>query len=474
MVTTILILIALLAGLYMSWSIGANDVANAMGTSVGSKALTLRQAVFLAAVMEFVGAFFFGERVTATVQSGIIDISLYAKNPQILAFGMISSLLAAGVWLQCASYWGWPVSTTHTIIGSVVGFGLLTQGVNGIYWNHVIFILSGWFFSPVLGGLLSFFFFIFLRRAIFYADNPALAARFWAPFLVFFVGFILVSFVTLKGFSHLTTTISWQQALLLGLLVGLIGFAITFFGVRHLSEDKQFRPSPRKGYELRRRLERARKHLLIALSKTKEDLREPIANVTDEVDRLWQSLPAPTETITGDDASLHTVETIFRRLQIMSAGLMAFAHGANDVANAIGPLSASLSILTTGEVNSVFTLSPWILALGGFGIVIGLASWGWRVIETIGKKITELTPTRGFSAEFGAAMTIVFASGLGLPISTTQTLVGSVLGVGLARGIGAINFRMTRDIFASWFVTVPIGALLTIIFFFVFTTFLRP
>lgn len=404
---TLLIGIVLLAGLYMAWSIGANDVANAMGTSVGSGALTLRQAILVAAVLEFCGAFFFGSHVSETIQRGIIDLSLFEKHPFTLAMGMFASLLSAGIWLQIASYYGWPVSTTHSIVGAVIGFGIAVGGVKGIYWDNVEFIAFSWILSPILGGILSFLIFSLIRKQIFRSQNPIAAAKRLFPIIVFFVVFILCHIGLFEGLKNLHLSISLYQSFFIS---GAIGLLLSLIGCHFLRKMKEEPFVAPEGYLV--------------------------------------------------------VERIFSYLQIMSACFMAFAHGANDVANAIGPLAAAYSILTTGVIAAQTTIPSWLLAFGGFGIVLGLSTWGWRVIETIGKKITELTPTRGFSAEFGAALTILIASQLGLPISTTHTLVGSVLGIGFARGIEALDMSTIRYIILSWIVTIPAGAFLAVLLFY--------
>lgn len=400
-----LLVFVLLAGFYMAWNIGANDVANAMGTSVGSGALTLRRAVFLAAILEFTGAFFFGSQVSETVQKGIINSALFVNDPMMLAYGMLASLLAAGIWLQIASYYGWPVSTTHSIVGAVVGFGVVVGGIQAIYWKNVTWIFCSWLLSPLCGGLISYLIFSILRQCIFYAPDPIKAAKRLTPFLVFIVAFVLSLVLIFQGLHHVGH-ISLLMAIFYSILISSLIAAISYFFLQRLQ-----------------------------IPSLETEVRSEYAGV----------------------------EKIFAYLQISSACLMAFAHGANDVANAIGPLAASVAIITTGAINAETIVPAWALGLGGVGIIIGLATWGWRVIETIGKKITELTPTRGFSAEFGAAMTVMFASKLGLPISTTHTLVGSVIGVGLARGIEALNLSMTRDIFISWIVTIPAGAAIAIL-----------
>lgn len=408
-----LLIAVVLAGAYMAWNIGANDVANAMGTSVGSGALTLRHAVIIAAFLEFGGAFFLGSHVSETIQNGIVDSTIF-KDPLTLVYGMLAALLAAGAWLQIASYYGWPVSTTHTIVGAMIGFGAVIGGVHAVYWGNVFFITASWVVSPILGGIVSFLIFNVLRYYILYASNPIQATKKITPYLVFCVTFILALILLYKGLSNVKLSFTFLESIGISIVCGIAGGLIAKFLLRNL---------------------------------------------------VVPHMPAGKESGL-ESAEYAIVEKVFGYLQIMSACLMAFAHGANDVANAIGPLAAAVGVLRTGVIEAHAEVPTWALALGGVGIVIGLATWGWRVIETIGKKITELTPTRGFAAEFGAATTILLASRFGLPVSTTHILVGSVIGVGLARGMQALDLATTRYIFISWIVTVPAGAVVTVILFY--------
>ncbi|MBA3815674.1 MAG: inorganic phosphate transporter [Parachlamydiaceae bacterium] len=463
----ILLILVVLAGAYMAWNIGANDVANAMGTSVGSGALTLKQAVCIAAVLEFSGAFFFGSHVSETIQKGIVDSAIFEPDPLVLVYGMLSALIAAGAWLQLASYYGWPVSTTHSIVGAVIGFGAVVGGVEAIYWDNVAFIVTSWVLSPLFGGIISYGIFTLLRRHIFYTSNPVESAKKITPYLVFSVIAILSQVMLFKGLSNVALQFNFIEALGVSFLSGSIGFLISLLLLRRIRPlTHMIKSKTEQDTELYSELEKAKQHLVL-IQKTSLGATQYQANeILEEMQNLSESLKQK-EIIGNESAEYAVVEKIFAYLQIISACMMAFAHGANDVANAIGPLAAAVGILTTGYISAQTTVPTWTLALGGVGIVIGLATWGWRVIETIGKKITELTPTRGFSAEFGAAATILIASRLGLPISTTHTLVGAVIGVGLARGIEALDLRTTRHIVISWIVTVPAGAIITIILFFI-------
>lgn len=462
--TTFLIAIILLSGLYMAWNIGANDVANAMGTSVGSGALSLRQAVLLAAVLEFSGAFFFGSHVSRTIQEGIVNTEIFTAIPMHFVFGMLASLLGAGVWLQIASYFGWPVSTTHSIVGAIVGFAIAVGGFEAIQWENVAFIGGSWVFSPVLGGFLAFAIFSILRKKIFYSNDPLNATKKLTPILLFLVTAILTLGILYEGIPSLH--FSFWQALLVSFLIGgtcsVLGHHYLKRYQIHEAHQKVLPNHPPGALE---NLEKARKSLQQIRASSTGELNYHVSLLVEEVEGISETLKHAEEMATTRSDYI-IVEKIFGKLQLISACLMAFAHGANDVANAIGPLAAAIAVLTSGSLITDGTVPTWALALGGIGIVIGLATWGWRVIETIGKKLTELTPTRGFAAEFSAALTILIASRLGMPISATHTLVGAVLGVGFARGIEALNLATARDILVSWLVTIPIGAGLSIGFFY--------
>ena len=405
----ILLILACLFGFFMAWGIGANDVANAMGTSVGARALTVAQAVLIACIFEFAGAYLAGGEVTSTIRKGIIDAGVVSATPELLVFGMLGTLLAAGIWLLIASYFGWPVSTTHSIVGAIVGFAAVGIGVDVIQWPKVASIAASWVISPIIAGTLSFLLFTSVKRLILQTSNPFMSAKRYVPFYMFLTAF-LVSMVTfVKGLQHVGINLSTSQSIAWSLVFALM---ITVFGALLLQR---------------------------------------IDNTTKE----------------KNGAMFDGVERVFAVLMVFTACAMAFAHGSNDVANAIGPLAAIVSVVQSGGAVATTSDVPyWILLIGASGIVMGLGMLGYRVMITVGRTITELTPSRGFAAQLAAAGTVVLASGTGLPISTTQTLVGAVLGVGLARGIGAINLGVLGKIVLSWIVTLPVGAGLSILFFF--------
>ncbi len=407
----IIVLMACVFGFFMAWGVGANDVANAMGTSVGSKALTLKQAIIIAIIFEFAGAWLAGGAVTATIRKGIIDPAILSGTPELLVFGMLAALLAAGLWLLIATYFGWPVSTTHSIVGAIVGFAAVGISVDAVNWDKVAKIVASWVVSPITAGFISFFLFRSVQKLILDTEDPFKNAKKYVPMYIFMVGFIVAMVTFTKGLKHIGLDLSWGESAGVSVIVGFVAMFIGIYMQRNIQPDA------------------------------------------------------------AADRSYHfaSVEKLFGILMMFTACAMAFAHGSNDVANAVGPLAAVVGVVAAGgEVAQKSVMPVWILILGGGGIVAGLIMYGHKVIATVGNNITELTPSRGFAATLAAAATVVVASGTGLPISTTHTLVGAVLGVGLARGMGALNLRVVGTIFVSWVVTLPAGAGLAIMFFFMF------
>jgi len=403
-----LILLAMALGLLMAYSIGANDVANAMGTSVGSRALTVRRAILIAAVLEFGGAFFAGAEVTKTIRGGILDVGIAAAQPNDVLYGMLAALTAAGLWLIVASRLGWPVSTTHSIVGAIAGFGCVALGTSAVEWGKLGTIVASWVVSPLLSGTMAFGVMNVIQRTLLDRDDPVAQTRRYAWAYVWVVVVVVFLVVLLKGLKNFDLELSFLQALL---GAAVLATAVSLLATRWL----------------------------VRLSH------------------------GPTN---HPDSRFAGVERMFVVLQIVSACAVAFAHGSNDVANAIGPLAAAVDILQKGVMSASAPVPSWMLFIGAIGIVIGLATLGPRVMATVGERVTELTPTRGYAAEFSAALTIVVASQLGLPVSTTHTLIGAVLGVGLARGIAALDFRVVGQIVASWVITIPVGAGLSIFFYY--------
>jgi len=404
----VLLMLACLFGFFMAWGVGANDVANAMGTSVGSRALTIKQAIIIAMVFEFCGAYLAGGQVTETIKNGIVDAS--AIPPDLMVLGMMSALLAAGTWLLIASIKGWPVSTTHSIVGAVIGFAAVGVSVDAVHWDGIGPIVASWVVSPVLSGLIAFGLFMSVQKLIIDTDAPYRNAKRFVPLYMFATGFMVAIMTLSKGLKHLGLNLSSGQSLLLAVGIGVL---VMLIGIALLSRIR----------------------------------------VDEEADKAFH---------------FASVEKVFAVLMIFTACSMAFAHGSNDVANAVGPLAAIVGVLDTAGsqvIGAKAAVPGWVLLLGAVGIVIGLATYGYKVIATIGKEITELTPSRGFAAELATASTVVGASAIGLPVSTTHTLVGAVLGIGIARGIGALNLGVVGRIFMSWLITLPVGALLSITFF---------
>lgn len=477
----VLLVLVLTCGFYAAWNIGANDVANAMGTSVGSKALTFKQAVILAGVFEFLGAYLVGANVSETVRKKMFDpqllVGFYGDQAAlVLACGMIAALMAAGTWLMIASYFRWPVSTTHSIVGAVVGFGCVGVGVSNVAWSKVGLITIGWVVSPFLSGTAAYLLFRMLLRSVFYKKNPVAAAKRVAPALVFAVLIVLVGVTTFKGLKPLWARMGIDpfqprgMALTASIAVfcGLLGAFVTRYLVRNINAVAEgATPNPLHHAEVSRSLGKAAMHMRRVRDAAEHADHEQVTRMLEEIEAMHAAAREQMK-FGSDSAELQQVERIFVFLQVLTACFVAFAHGSNDVANAIGPMSAAYQAVTTGQVTLKAGVPGWALMLGGFGIIVGLATWGWRVIETVGTRITELTPSRGFCAEFAAASTILTASllPLGLPISTTHTLVGAVLGVGMARGISSLNLRTTREIIASWAITIPAGAGLAIIFYY--------
>ncbi|MBL6734621.1 MAG: inorganic phosphate transporter, partial [Shewanellaceae bacterium] len=404
-----LISLSIVFGFIMAFGIGANDVANALGTSVGSKAISIKQAIVIAVIFEFAGAYLAGGEVTRTIRKGIIDQQAFVNSPEILVFGMIASLLASGLWLILASRLGWPVSTTHSIIGAIIGFAVVGASADAVEWGKVIGIIGSWIITPGIAAMIAYTLFVSSQKLIFNAANPLDAAKKYIPYYMGLAGFIMSLVTVKKGLKHLGLNLSSSESYL---ICGGIAFSIFLLGstlIKRQNIHHRFKQSREQQYE--------------------------------------------------------NIEQVFAILMVTTACCMAFAHGSNDVANAIGPLAAVVSTIQNQSIAATTTLAWWILPLGGAGIVLGLATYGKKVIATIGQGITHLTPSRGFAAELAAASTVIIASGTGLPISTTQTLVGAVLGVGLARGIAALNLNMIRTIVVSWVVTLPAGALISIMIF---------
>lgn len=402
----IYLIVAVTLCFLMTWGVGANDLANVMSTTMGSKAITVRQAMCVAIIFEFAGAFLGGTGVTETMRDGIINTSQLSGSPMIVIEGMLSVLLACTIWMNLASYMGVPVSITNALVGSMVGFGSIVLGFDAVHWKQVSYIAIGWVTSPLLAGITGFILFTTIQQAIFIRIDPLKKAKFYMPIYLFLVGCILSFITVLKGLHHFHVVLSTQQSVL---VVVVTSFVITLLGLLCI---KQIPELP----DMKRR------------------------------DTFIQ------------------VERYFAVLMAMTACAMVFAHGSNDVALAVGPLTIVYSlVMSSSQTVFVGGYPNWIILFGCVGVITGFLMYGRKVIETVGSAITALTPSRAFAATLAAASAVVVATSSGIPVSATQTLVGSVLGVGLARGIGALNLIVIRNIFTSWILTLPASSLLTII-----------
>jgi PiT family inorganic phosphate transporter len=393
-----IVIVALAAGFYMAWSIGANDVANSMASAVGAKAISMRQAVIIAGILTICGAVFLGAHVTGTISKGIVDPNDIG-DPTLVMLGALAAILAAAVWVTLATWKSMPISTTHSIVGAMIGFGLIAGGAGVVSWGKVGQVGASWILSPVFGCILAFFTFKLITRLILGREEPLTSAKKTGPFFIAATFFIIFMSLLLK--TSLGEMVIHDNELLIAFIISSIVAAgsgtIGYFIIKKVEKKSE------EGYE--------------------------------------------------------EVEEIFRKLQIMTSCYVALAHGANDVANAIGPVATAFTISSEGSIPQEVPIPIYLLAIGGIGITIGIMTWGYRVIRTLGSKITKLTNTRGFSVDFGAATTVLVASKFGMPISTTHTVVGAIIGVGLARGLEAVDLRIIKKIVLSWLITVPIAAI---------------
>ncbi|WP_427161927.1 inorganic phosphate transporter [Aliinostoc sp. HNIBRCY26] len=430
-----LLIVALLA-LYVAWNLGANDVANAMGTSVGSKAITLKQALIIAGVLEFTGAVLFGHQVTATLATKVANPDLFAATPQVLAIGMVTVLISCGVWLQIATAKGLPVSSSHAVVGAIAGFSWVALGVEAIDWSTIGTITIGWILTPVISGAIAALFYSQIKNWILDQPHQIKQLQEWVPWLstvlIGVFGVIVLPPVTPPINNFLTSQFGIHLpphdiTLVIGALAAVV---LTFVSWRQLEKAGG------------RGQEQINSKFKIQNSK----LNTPI--------------PSPQSPIPNP------LETIFARFQVLSACFVAFAHGSNDVGNAIAPVVAIVYIVRTGQVpTNAINIPLWILILGGVGIVGGLAVWGKNVIATIGENIIALQPSSGFCAELATATTILIASRLGLPVSTSHALVGGVVGIGLVQDIKSVKFETLKGIATAWVVTVPLSAVISAVIF---------
>ena len=396
-VSLIILVIAVLVGLYSAVNIGANDVANSMATSVASGALTIKKAVFVAAVFDVLGAILVGAHVANTIRKGLVNPLHFVETPNLFLYGMLAAVLGSAIWVNIATYFKLPVSTTHSIVGGVLGFGLVSVGFAGIHWNIVIYIVLSWIISPVFGGLVSYVIFTIIRKSILESRSPIEKAKRIGPFFVGMVVFVLVMAIICKGLKNLHLDFSFLESFFISCTAGAAAYFVGYILIRRYKEK--------------------------------------------QTDPYYQ------------------VEQMTIPLQVLTASVKAFSHGANDVANAVGPVAAIVVVLRTHEVSMQVPVPIWLLIVGGLGIGFGAYIWGHRVIKTVGEKITLITPTRGFAAEFGTAVSVLICTHLGMPVSTTHVSIGNIIGVGLARGISAIDLNVIKKIFAAWVISVPVAGL---------------
>jgi PiT family inorganic phosphate transporter len=395
-----ILIIGYIFGFYMAWNIGANDVANSMASAVGAKAITIRQAIFIAGILNVVGAVFIGSHVTNTIRKGIVSTDILS-DPHVALIGALSALLAAALWVSFATWKSLPVSTTHSIVGSMIGFGIMAGGFAVINWAKLAAVVMSWIISPVFSLIISFLMFKMIVKLIMVKKDAFFRALRLSPVFIGMAAFVVVLSFLFKTPLGKTLSIDAWTALLVALVLGgLIGYAGQAALKRFITSDE------------------------------------------------------------GDGT-----EQVFRKIQIGTSCYVALAQGANDVANAIGPLAVIYFLVNTGDVGAKVPVPVWLLLFGGVGIACGIGMAGHRVMGTIGTKITTLTNTRGFSVDFAAASTVLIASKLGLPVSTTHAAVGGVLGVGLAGGIEAVNFRIVLQIMLYWVLTVPAAAVTSMILF---------
>src|ERR687886_1928387 len=402
---------------YVAWNLGANDVANAMGTSVGSKAVTLRQALVIAGILEFTGAVLFGHEVSATLATEVINPELFAAMPQLLILGMVSVLVTCGLWLQIATSRGWPVSSSHAVVGAIAGFSWIAAGISAVDWANIGLISLAWIVTPVVSGIIAVGFYSVVKSSILDRPNPIVQLREWIPWLsatLFSVfGIIVLPTLFNRPFFAALPIPAHDLPLVTGAVAAV---TLTLISWRQLSS---FTAIPNQQ-------------------------NSPISN---------SPFPNPVERLLG-------------RFQVLSACFVAFAHGSNDVGNAIAPLAAIAYTIRTHSVPlTAFNVPLWILVLGGGGIVFGLAIWGKKVIATIGENIIPLQPSSGFCAEIATATTILLASRFGLPVSTSHALVGGVVGIGLFQNWRNVRFQTLKSIVLAWVITLPIAASLGALIF---------
>ncbi len=398
-------------GLWMTWGVGANDLANIMSTTMGSKALSVRQALIIAIIFEIAGAFLGGTGVTDTIRGGIVEASVFAETPQLYVYGMLSVLLAGASWMTIASVLGMPVSITNAVVGSLVGVSAIMLGMHAIHWQKVGTIAISWISSPLCAGVLAYLLFISIRNTILGAEHPLMAAERYVPVYLFMVGVVLAMMTALKGLNHFHIMLNLWQKLMVILTTALLVVLTGMYAIKKIRQRLKFKLNRHTQFQY--------------------------------------------------------IENMFSVLMGFTACAMVFAHGSNDVAITVGPIAAIISLVNTGQPMQDGWIFSGITLFGCLGVILGLCMYGRKVIATVGSSITTLTPSRAFAATLAAASTVVVSTSTGIPVSATQTLVGAVFGVGLARGIEALNLAVIRNIFMSWIITIPAAAGLATLYFYI-------
>jgi phosphate/sulfate permease len=454
---------------YNAWGGGANDCANSFATAVGSKALTLKQAILIASVFEFLGALLMGSHVTNTVRKGIVSLEIFEDNPGALMYGMLCANLSSALWLTLATYLKWPVSTTHSIIGAIVGFSLAYGGSDAIVWDKIGYIVLSWFISPVLAGIFSISLFTLMKKYIFESPNPFHRTEKMFPILTFFTFFINTLFIIYKGSPQLDLDeLPFETC---------FGIAFGISSVFALMSWFIYLPYAKKRDSMTAIEMSAIEMSAIEMSARTDSYTSAVKNhleIGNSIDENIKSVSALLTTLKTDKKNTaieahhdnafkidEPSDKLCSWLQIFTSCFSSFAHGSNDVANAVAPLATIYSIYQYDTITTKTDVPIWILALGGFGIIIGLATWGYKIINRIGRELTKISPSRGFIIELAAAITIIIASRTEMPISTTHCQVGSVVGCGLSNGKKNINWKLLKGILFSWFITLPITGFLS-------------
>ena len=462
---------------YNAWGGGANDCANSFATSVGSKVLTLKQALIIASIFEFSGALLMGSHVTSAIRKKIVDRNIFEDDPGALMYGMLCASFASALWLTMATYLKWPVSTTHSIIGSIIGFSLVYGGKDGLVWNKVGFIALSWFLSPLLAGLFSAITFYFINRYIFMSADPYKNTKMLFPLITFFTFFINTLFIIYKGSPQLKLDetplwIAIVSSLGIGILTAVLSkYAYLPYAEKKIQKKNELKDSAESAEAVDTLENRTSSYIEATANENNKQIKYDPSKSIDENIKDCKYYLTDLEIKCKEDKieelheNAHKIDSDSEQLcswiQVITACFSSFAHGSNDVANAVAPLATIYYIYKNDEIASKMEVPLWILALGGFGMVVGLGTWGYKIIERMGRELTKISTSRGFIIELSAALTVIIASRLELPVSTTHCQVGSIIGCGLVGGQKNIQWKLLKGILFSWVVTLPITGLLS-------------